>query len=192
MDWQKINFKHQNRSLGSISSDLKDKRQHAQSRTDTWNVLECSLFLYMMLILSLALQRRTRHLKHTLKRLLNPEMSNTKTHLWCEQISKKKRKKLLHLLFVERSEVSRPPFILTGWCWAGNYVTTTAADLQTLIRLLSLGKWNKGETDHPLSSPSSFHLVPSRQEWLQQKAIQTFVTQTEPFILMPLRHAGNI
>lgn len=39
------------------------------------------------------------------------------------------------------------PQIPTRWGRAGNYVTDTAADLQTLIRLLLLGKWNKWETD---------------------------------------------
>lgn len=89
-------------------------------------------------------------IKSSLKRLKIP---HTKTHLWCGQISTRKKPGLLSLLFVERTTEClshKPgPLSLTGRGRAGNDVTVTAADLQTLIRSPSLGKLNRGETDNP-------------------------------------------
>lgn len=91
------------------------------------------------------------------------EIPRTKTHLWCRQTSTGPSPGLLCLLFVERTtkclnHKPEGPLILTGRARAGNDVTATAADLQTLIRSLTLGRRTKGETDNPFvfsSFPSS-------------------------------------
>lgn len=89
----------------------------------------------------------TRYSKHAIKPLLgDPQIPNTKTRLWCRQIV---REKFLLACWENTSvQINQPtPPNPDKLGRAGNYVTDTAADLQTLIRLLLLGKWNKWETD---------------------------------------------
>lgn len=81
----------------------------------------------------------TRYSKHAIKPLLgDPQIPDTKTEVPSCLLREHK---------CPNQPTNQLPQIPTRWGRAGNYVTDTAADLQTLIRLLLLGKWNKWETD---------------------------------------------
>lgn len=97
-----------------MSRCITRRHLNEQSKTSThacthihwccWNVLECTYFLHNTLIFSLVPHRVTHYWKHALNPLLkDPEISHTKTHLWCRQISTGKKPGSLSLLFVKRT-----------------------------------------------------------------------------------------
>lgn len=175
------------------TSTLTHEHTCTQSRWLCWNVLECTSFLHKTLIFFLAHHRVTCYSKHALNPLLEEiQKCLTRKHICGVHKYPQGRS----LLFVERTtkclnhKPGAPNLDMLGsgrkWCHSHS-MRSSDADKVAL--------WEKETSERqitPLSSLTAFHLVPSRQEWLQPKAIQTFVTDMVHFIVISQRHAESV
>lgn len=182
---------------------LKDKyplmHTHAHGPTDSAGVsLNVHFFLHKTFIFPSAPHRVTYYSKHALNPLLKEIQKRlTQTHI-CG-VDKYPQGRRLDSLFVERTtkclnhKPGAPNLDRQGlsrtWCHSHSKRSPTSDKVA-----LSGKSETKRETDNPFvfSILISSYPMSSRQEWLQPKAIQTFITEMVHVIIMPQRHAESV